>query len=51
MVGPNQYNVAPANDSNSYISYSQTVGWRVNVVGHTISMLLSSGFIYHAPHK
>lgn len=32
MVGPNQYHNAPANDSNSYILYSQTVGWHFNVV-------------------
>lgn len=51
MVGPNQYHIAPANDSNGYISYSQTVGWRVNVVGQTISMPLSSGFIFPIPHK
>lgn len=51
MVGPNQYHIAPANDSYGNISYSQTVGWRVNVVGQTISMPLSSGFIFPIPHK
>lgn len=51
MVAPNQYHIAPANDSNGYISYSQTVGWRVNVVGQTMSMLLSSSVIYPVSHK
>jgi len=51
MVGPNQYRIVAANNSNGNISYDQTVGWCVNGMGHTISMLLSSGFIYPIPHK
>lgn len=41
MVGLNQYHISPGNHSNGYISYSQTVGWRVNVMAKTMSMLLS----------
>lgn len=51
MVGPNQYQVAPANDSYGYMSWSQTFGWRVNVVARSISMPLSSGFINPIPQE
>lgn len=47
MVGPNQYHNAPANDSNSCILYSQTVGWHFNVVGqnHNYAIILH----FHLP--
>lgn len=49
MVGPNQYDIAAANDSNSYILYSQTFEWGVNVLWGTLSMPLFLVFFFISP--